>query len=142
MREESESREAESRAHESEQRAAAALVTAQSWVSLEKLRVLKELLHQTRDASILQHIASMLVTGELTSAGTASRVGTSTAGGARSAAGPASAVGGRTVERGGASPAGGGSAPATKYGAGRAHVGSTVGSGGTEDPPVEACGGK
>ena len=142
MREERESREAERRAHAAEQQAAAALVAAQSSVSLEKLRVLKELFLQTRDASILQHISSMPVTGELTSAGTASGVGTSTAGGARSAAGPASAVGGRTVERGGASPAGGGSAPASKYGAGRAHVGSTVGSGGDEDPPVEACGGK
>jgi len=142
MREERESREAERRAHAAEQRAAAALVTAQSSVSLEKLRVLNELLIQTRDASILQHIASMPVTGELTSAGTAPGVGTSTAGGAGSAAGPGSAVSGGTVERGGASPAGGGSAAASKYGAGRAHVGSTVVSGGAEDSPVEACGGK
>ncbi|OSX81448.1 hypothetical protein BU14_0014s0002 [Porphyra umbilicalis] len=57
MREERESREADRRAHAAEQQAAAALVAAQSSVSLEKLRVLKELFLQTRDACILQHIA-------------------------------------------------------------------------------------
>jgi len=65
LREERESREADMSAHAAEQQAAAALGTASRSVFLEKLRVLKELFLQRRDASILQLIASMLVTEEL-----------------------------------------------------------------------------
>ena len=141
MREMRESLEAKRRAHTAKQQAAAALLRAQSSVSLEKLSVLNELFLQKRDASIVQHTASMPVTGEFTSAGRASVLGTLTAGGGERAAGAGRAVEGGSVERGGASLPGGGRAAANKYGAGLSHVGSTVGSGGDEDAPVEACGG-
>ena len=93
MRERRESRESERRGRTSEQQAAAAVMTAQSAVPLETLKVLKELFLAKRDPTVLRAIAPMPVMVEAGCAGSASGgVGLSVAGDGEEAAGVSSAL--------------------------------------------------
>jgi len=97
MRERRESGESDRRTRVAEQQAMAAVLTAQATLSMERLRVLKDVYLQTRDVAILQKVASVSSRGDVASAGGACADGGSIAGGGGNTAG-----GGRAAASGGA----------------------------------------